>query len=252
MHMLDMWLLIGSIILTLALVILHCRSDVARVINNSQNVVPFSLESENRQSKVAVTEPLVSSGLTFTTVCSKFEPVVSNLSDNLFSLASGTKLKGYESKDEMLLEGTQLTALGKIDSSSGKVVVGPPDGPLKYILSTDSLKRIIDSETNFAKILRSVSAFFAVCSGILLSVWLYRHLKRWYIARQQRAEFERLRSDVSETNGNECVVCMDRPRDVVILNCGHICACRQCGTMLTVCPICRGHVAKIVPTFVST
>ena len=221
-------------------------------MNSSQNVVPFSLESENGQSKVAVNEPLLSTGLTFSTVCSKFEPVISNLSDNLFSLASGSKIKGYESTDEMLLEGTQLTALGKIDSSSGRVVIGPPDGPLKYILSTDSLRRIIDSETNFAKFLRGMSVFLAVCSGIMLSVWLLRHLKRWYTARQQRIEFERLRNDVPQTSGSECVVCLERPRDVVILNCGHICTCRSCSAMLTTCPICRGHVAKIVPTYVST
>jgi len=226
--------------------------DSQKVINHSQYTVPFSLESENKQSRVSVEYPLLASGLSYSTVCSKFEPAVSTLSENLFSMASGTKIKGYESKDDMLLEGTQLTALGKIESYFGKVRVGPPDGPLKYILSTDSLKRIINSETTVAKILRGFSVFFAVCSGILLSVWLFRHLKKWHSARQQRAEFERLRSDVSDTNGNECVVCLEKPRDVVILNCGHICSCKDCSTMLTQCPICRGHITRIVPTFVST
>ena len=238
--------------LILCVVHFHFRDDSQKVINHSQNIVPFSIENENKQSRVSVEQPLLATGLSYSTVCSKFEPAVSTLSENLFSLASGTKIKGYESKDEMLLEGTQLTALGKIESYFGKITVGPPDGPLKYILSTDSLKRIISSETNFAKILRGVSVFFAVCSGVLLSVWLFRHLRKWYIARQQRAEFERLRSDVSNTTGNECVVCLDKPRDVVILNCGHICSCKQCSTMLTQCPICREHISRIVPTFVST
>ena len=232
--------------------VLDFRDDVKSTINSSQNSVLFSLENENRQSKVAVSDPLVATGLTYTTVRSKFEPVLSNFSDNLFSLASGAKVKGYETTDEMLLEGTQLTGLGKIEISSGKVVIGPPDGSLKYILSTDSLKRIVNSETNVARFLKGLSVFFVVCSSVLLSFWLYRHLVKWYATRQQQAEYERLRNELPTENGNECVVCMDNPRDVVILDCGHICACKRCGDMLSTCPVCRGQVARIVPTFVST
>ena len=232
---------------------LYCRDDVKRTINSSQNAVPFSLESENKQSRVEVAEPLLASGLTYTTVLSKFEPVVANLSDNLFSLASGAKVKGYEQTDQMLLEGTKLTGLGRIQiSSGGKVAIGPPDRSLKYILSTSSLSQIVTSETNFAKFLKGLSMFFAFCSSIVLAVWLYRHFRKWYLDRKKRLEFDTLESDLLQDNGNECVVCMERARDVVILNCGHICACKQCGDMLTNCPVCRSEIARIIPTFVST
>ena len=36
-----------------------------------------------------------------------------------------------------------------------------------------------------------------------------------------------------------CVVCIDRPVEVVFASCGHMCCCEKCGLNLTRCPICR-------------
>lgn len=37
----------------------------------------------------------------------------------------------------------------------------------------------------------------------------------------------------------ECVVCMDRLRDVLFTTCGHFVACSACAARLTACPTCR-------------
>eukprot|EP00795_Rhopilema_esculentum_P015666 gene15666-6954_t len=229
-------------------------NDVQRIISSNKSTVAFSLEGEDGINKVGVTEPLWANGLSFVTVYNHFEPVVSSLTDNLFGFASGDKLKGYERTERMLLEGTKLTALGKVQIVRGKTIIGPPDGSLKYILSTDSLENIVRSETNFAKHLRRFSIALAVLSSTLFTVWLCRLLRKWYVARKQRLEFEKLRKETvdSAENGNECVICMERPRNIVILNCGHICVCKTCGDVLVTCPICRAQVVKVVPTYVVT
>ena len=226
-----------------------------RTLNSTRNSVDFCLATKNGQNRIAVSEPLWAEGLSYTTIHNKFEPAPSTLADNIFGLAKGEQVKGYETTEEMLLEGTELTGLGKVQYVNDKITIGIPGNSLKYILSTSSLERIVNQETTFARFLKWMSIFLAVSSGICLSVWIYRRLKKWYVARQQRLDFERLRSEIdssTDESPNACLVCLEHPRDVVILNCGHICACKRCADMLTACPMCRGEIARIIPTYNST
>lgn len=36
-----------------------------------------------------------------------------------------------------------------------------------------------------------------------------------------------------------CVVCTERPLEVRLKNCNHICLCQQCANTLSACPMCR-------------
>ncbi|XP_057657608.1 E3 ubiquitin-protein ligase RNF34 [Diorhabda carinulata] len=46
-----------------------------------------------------------------------------------------------------------------------------------------------------------------------------------------------------------CKLCMDAPLDCVLLECGHIATCTDCGKRLAECPICRQYVVRVVRTF---
>lgn len=46
-----------------------------------------------------------------------------------------------------------------------------------------------------------------------------------------------------------CKLCMDAPLDCVLLECGHITSCIDCGKKLAECPICRQYVVRVVRTF---
>jgi len=52
--------------------------------------------------------------------------------------------------------------------------------------------------------------------------------------------------DVDE---NACKVCFENPIDCVLLKCGHMVVCIECGTNLKNCPICRQAISEIVKTF---
>lgn len=43
---------------------------------------------------------------------------------------------------------------------------------------------------------------------------------------------------------NDCVVCMERPPEVVVTKCGHFAMCRQCASLLDSCPLCRVEFAQ--------
>ncbi|XP_046597743.1 E3 ubiquitin-protein ligase rififylin isoform X2 [Neodiprion lecontei] len=46
-----------------------------------------------------------------------------------------------------------------------------------------------------------------------------------------------------------CKICMDAPIECVMLECGHMATCLNCGKQLSECPICRQYVIRVVRTF---
>ncbi|XP_066956207.1 E3 ubiquitin-protein ligase RNF34-like [Macrobrachium rosenbergii] len=46
-----------------------------------------------------------------------------------------------------------------------------------------------------------------------------------------------------------CKICMDSVIDCVLLECGHMVACTQCGKQMAECPVCRQFVVRVVRTF---
>ena len=47
-----------------------------------------------------------------------------------------------------------------------------------------------------------------------------------------------------------CVVCLARPREVVLLPCRHLSLCAVCAASVSVCPMCRGAVEDTMLVFV--
>lgn len=54
-----------------------------------------------------------------------------------------------------------------------------------------------------------------------------------------------------DSGQKECLVCLDNIKDTVIMPCGHLCICMECGPSLVkakhTCPICRSHIATLIP-----
>lgn len=49
-----------------------------------------------------------------------------------------------------------------------------------------------------------------------------------------------------------CVVCRSNPREIILLDCGHICLCEDCSEGITSeCPICRAPIRNKHPAYIS-
>ena len=54
---------------------------------------------------------------------------------------------------------------------------------------------------------------------------------------------------VRERELKQCVVCLDRPRKVMIIPCNHYCLCQECERRLDKCPICTKRIRRVEQIF---
>jgi len=64
------------------------------------------------------------------------------------------------------------------------------------------------------------------------------------VLQEKDKEIERLKSENSQikesvSEMNECIICLNGRKSVLLLPCKHICLCDRCAVDVSVCPICR-------------
>lgn len=58
-------------------------------------------------------------------------------------------------------------------------------------------------------------------------------------------------SEASKSQSPElfCVVCLEAPRQVLLLPCHHVCCCKSCAQRLERCPVCRAETTSLAEVF---
>ena len=49
-----------------------------------------------------------------------------------------------------------------------------------------------------------------------------------------------------DDDGSECLICMDQPKKLVFVPCGHYCSCSLCAAKLNQCPLCRCDIQTAI------
>ena len=168
--------------------------------------------------------------------------------------------------------GATLTGVGElILDTDGTLNLRPPANSAQYFLSImdfDTLRRDQENVAVWWKVLAIASAL----AGAAVFLWVgrryYYHLKDQWEREQERREFERLRAEAPRAPAavagaealqniaedhieNACVICLCRPRNCILLDCGHVCCCHSCYQALPHrrCPICRQSISRVVPLY---
>jgi hypothetical protein len=47
----------------------------------------------------------------------------------------------------------------------------------------------------------------------------------------------------------ECVVCLERPANTALAECGHVCTCFKCAKQLDECPLCRQKLTRLLQLY---
>lgn len=75
--------------------------------------------------------------------------------------------------------------------------------------------------------------------------------ERWELQERVRRLY-RDKTQLQQEEGTEellCRICMDAAIDCVLLECGHMITCTNCGKRMSECPICRQYVVRAVHVF---
>jgi len=165
----------------------------------------------------------------------------------------------------MLGVDVQLLAIGKLMLvGGGRIVLSPPDDGHRYFLTTSSKHELVGSLKSVARTLNIARWVVGIAGLAAVTYFVRRAVKKYktqYESQRLLAELKDRRQaaaaadmDITSSGSAICVVCLSQPREVVLLNCGHICLCGDCSAALPLpklCPICRQPVDRIIPTYVS-
>jgi E3 ubiquitin-protein ligase MUL1 len=260
---------------------------VKNVVRDTLEVIPFYLvphgESQS-PTKIMVTEPNSAHHIDeeLSVTHESFTQPQTDLVKKGMELISGEVNKGYQETEKMLIVGSHLLTIGKLVKEGNTIKMKPPSSDYRYIISRktkDELVRLLRKRgtwlkvfvglfgvTGIALIIYLVYRFFRKCRNYNEEQRLRRdlmHLRELEEQRRARAAHrtntDSLSSgagstDSTDIESNKCVVCLTNNREVVVLECGHICLCGDCAFALPepkLCPICRQNIVRFVTTYTS-
>ncbi|XP_061076300.1 mitochondrial ubiquitin ligase activator of NFKB 1 [Conger conger] len=243
----------------------HIWNDCEKVIHQRTNAVPFDLAShdEGVSSTVRVIRPLESVELDLETTYENFHPVAQSLTDVIGHFISGERPKGVKETEEMLRLGASVTGVGELVLDHSLVRLQPPKQGLQYFLSLLDYDSLLRKQQARVRLWRVLTAVFGIATCLLLFLVLRRRYAHYRERRRLRGlqdaflqtQRERLRDmDLEEDalSPSACVICLGRQRSCVFLECGHVCSCSECHRALPEpkkCPLCRGHIQRVVPLY---
>lgn len=86
----------------------------------------------------------------------------------------------------------------------------------------------------------------------IINVYIIIHVSPFWVRNILHIAFchKWIITDVEKLSEEElCKICWDAPIECVILECGHMACCINCGKQMSECPICKQYVVRVVRFF---
>ena len=225
------------------------------------------------------------------TTHSLFKPNTDGVFKTIVKAALGAQSRSIYEKEEMITLGARLFAVGQISNSDGSLILEPPKNGKDYVITTQTKRELLTTIRHASRVYKILALTFGGIGLAFLIYKLYVKIKKLWVERESRSMFEEIRrrlreqaesrarrrrrssqtsnppaTDDAPSSSNatgdrvavedfgdsSCVVCLTEGRNVVLLNCGHICICVNCAELLPLpkkCPVCRATVERIIPVY---
>lgn len=248
--------------------------DSQRVVHQYTNDAPFCLANP-QDSIFSLMRPHVevidwkdAARIDLDTVYDQFEAAPGGLGNHLWGWVLGDLHKGVQKTELMLTKDTTLTGIGELVAGPEGVRLQPPsDGRDFYLVrsSLASLVKEVESKGTFLKVCLYMFVGVGVCISGMAAWKFYKKMKEERFLRGNQESLENIRADretrrVARSGDQvpdsiQCVICLGAEREVILLNCGHVCVCADCaGELLRAghnCPVCRAVIERVMPAYVS-
>uniref|UniRef100_A0A3Q0R7R3 RING-type E3 ubiquitin transferase n=1 Tax=Amphilophus citrinellus TaxID=61819 RepID=A0A3Q0R7R3_AMPCI len=218
--------------------------DDERIVHKNIDAVPFLLVGLDK-TEVRVKSPLQASGLNMEITHERFHQASHSLFDIMVQYLSGEKPRGQLEIEKML-----RVSIGELTlDTDGILTLQPPSNGSQYFLSTADFKTLRGENEILAfwwKVLGITSALAGAAVLFWVGLRYYRQLKlRWELHTNVTGP------DDHQDTANLCVICLNQPRNCVLLDCGHMCCCYTCYQALPQrkCPICRQNIVRVLPLY---
>lgn len=226
-------------------------TEHSKLMHMSTNEVPFYLENEG--ARVEVLDAFSANILDLDVVYDNYEPSRLSVADHIFGFITGVSQRGHQTTEEVLREGSFITAIGDIELTDTGMKIQPSKvGPMFLTTATKStlIRRLEDAKSSTLIRMLICGTVGAVLIGFIArKLYIKRKAlreERMFKESMEKSRLERRskqRNVESLTDDQKCVVCVTNPKEVIVLPCGHVCLCEDCALQIkSACPVCRGDI----------
>ena len=183
----------------------------------------------------------------------RFDPNPSSAVQKVFETLLGDLSKGVETREEMLLNNTQLTGIGRLEKRLGVWHLVPHE---KWggILTRSTRDEILASYRSRSSWSRIFTILFGSLAGVTVIYFIYRYYSR--TSRRSNPPRRVIPVTAQDANTNDatrlqCVICLDHEIVYSLQPCSHLALCESCAEQLQrrgrseqKCPICRAPIVQ--------
>lgn len=196
-------------------------SEQRKLIHVSSNEMPFELR--NNDAGVEIIDALSADVLDMDVVYDNYEPSTLSFFDHIFGFFSGVRQKGLQTTEEVLRDGSFITAIGELEMDGKTLRLQPsPTGPLFLTTATKStlIKKFEEAKNSMLFKIFVCGTIGAVLIGVI-GRKIYMKKKQERDERRIRETLEKERKErraksrpVNLSQDQLCVVCNINPKEV--------------------------------------
>ena len=238
----------------------------SRTLSSFCNEKPFGLSlSGSPNAVVDVDEWHEAERIHLDVTHDKFDKAPFSAGSQFVGWISGDIPTGVQTTEKMIRVGAALTAVGDVaKSADGRIRITP-----EFLVqgTQQSLIKELKGDARVYKWLLFLFGGIGVGIAVFAGWKLFKTYERMMHEREEIRVLEEIREERPDNVMHHhedddrglppCCVCLNQRREIVLLECGHVCLCADCAERLMRhdrerrCPICRRPVERFLGAYLS-